>query len=242
VAVTECICIIPARGGSKGIPGKNTKLLLGKPLIAWSIGIALNSHLPGRVVVTTDSPDIQSIALAMGAEAPFLRPTELATDNAPTELALLHALDWYESNEGYLPDVVVLLQPTSPCRHPERLVQALSRFEKTGADSLVSVSPLDPPFLWRSPDDAQAEFDYLDRPMRQNLPEALKLFQENGSIFIFKTELLRKTGCRLGGKIVLFELDKLESIDIDEPEDFAMAEMILGSKPDWQKNANLGGS
>src|SRR4051794_14646197 len=126
----QCLVVIPARGGSKGIPGKNLRNLGGKPLVAWSIEQALAASAPLRVVISTDSEEIASVARDYGAEVPYLRPAELATDESPTEPTLLHALE----NTPDAADIaaVMLLQPTSPLRRSGSIDLALELFERTG--------------------------------------------------------------------------------------------------------------
>ena len=120
------LAIIPARGGSKGLPRKNIIDLAGKPLIAWSIQSALKSHTVDRVVVSTDCSKIAQIAKNYGAEVPFLRPNSLATDTATTESAMLHTIFWLESNQHYFPDNTILLQPTSPFRTSKQIKEKAS--------------------------------------------------------------------------------------------------------------------
>ena len=136
----ENLAIIPARGGSKGIPKKNIKLLAGKPLIQWTIEHALNSSCVSRLVVSTDCEDIADISTKLKAEVPFLRPNELSSDTASTESAILHCLEWLSLNENYQPDNIILLQPTSPIRSLDAIDNAFDTFLKKKADSLLSVS------------------------------------------------------------------------------------------------------
>ncbi len=131
--------IITARGGSKGIPRKNIKLLGGKPLIAYTIEASKESGIFDRIIVSTDDNEIAEVAKKYGAEVPFMRPAELAQDTTPTLPVLVHALEWLKSNEGYEPDAVAILQPTSPLRSSEHLRNAHVLFVQSGADSVVSV-------------------------------------------------------------------------------------------------------
>ncbi len=221
------LAFIPARAGSKGIPHKNLKLLAGKPLIAWSIEQALAARRVDRVIVSTDGAEIASMAKRYGAEVPFLRPAEISTDTADTEAAMLHALEELGKG-GYRPDFVVLLQPTSPIRLPGRIDAAIAFLEKNGADSLVSTCEIHP-FLWKNPENAQPSYDVQKRPRRQDVPAAERLYEENGSIYITRTDVLMRDKCRLGGKIAAFTMSGAESIDIDTVEDFALAGAIMES-------------
>src|SRR5215472_8005549 len=125
--VPEILAMIPARGGSQGIPGKNLRPLAGRPLIAWSIAAAQQSRLVSRILVSTDDEEIAAVARAYGAEVPFIRPADLALNDTRDLPVFQHAIDWLERNEGYVPDVVVQLRPTSPLRPPGLLDEAVER-------------------------------------------------------------------------------------------------------------------
>jgi CMP-N,N'-diacetyllegionaminic acid synthase len=223
------LAIVPARGGSKSIPGKNLRIAAGKPLIVWSIEQALAATLVDRVLVSTDNPEIAQVARRAGAEAPFLRPGELATDTAPTEPVLLHALDWLAAQSGYSPTAVLLLQPTCPVRRTGTLDRAIRQFIDRGADSLLSVREIHP-FLWRGEQSPKASYDFMNRPRRQDVASADRLFEETGSIYITKTSLLRRTGNRLGGEIALFRMDGDESWDIDVEADLSVVDALLSKE------------
>jgi len=223
--VTRVLCIIPARGGSKGIPGKNLKLLAGKPLLAHSIVHAQQTPSISRIVVSTDDQDIISVAAAWGAETVH-RPPEISGDTASSESALLHALDSLRDKKGYDPDLVVFLQATSPCRRPGEIQQAIDTLVKQDADSLLSVCPAHG-FLWRVEKSGHIQsvsYDHWHRPRRQDAPEDLI---ENGSIYIFKPWVLRQFNNRLGGRITVHRMRALDSLQIDQPEDIELLEAIM---------------
>ena len=214
---------IPARGGSKGIPYKNIKEFSGKPLIVHSIEYAQSSKLIDEVVVSTDDSKILKIAKEAGATV-IKRPPELATDTSTTESALEH----YHNKSSNKPDIIVLLQVTSPLRPKGSLDEALNHFQKMGYDSLLSICPTHR-FYWRIKEDetAYAEYNYLNRPRRQDLQRKDMRFVENGSIYIFTRKHFEKTGNRLGGKIGYVEWPEEYSLEIDNPIDFMLAEQIF---------------
>jgi CMP-N,N'-diacetyllegionaminic acid synthase len=222
------VAFIPARGGSKGVPQKNIKLIAGKPLIAWSIEQTLASDLIDRVIVSTDCPDIASVAKKYGAEVPFLRPDSISGDKATTESAMLHCCDYLEkANE--LPELFLLVQATSPIRSENQFDNAINYFNKNNYDSLLTVSPSHR-FIWKNPSKPSASYDYMNRPRRQDIKEEDQEYLETGSFYITKTELLIKAKNRLVGNIGMFETPEDESYEIDSLVDFKVCEEILKTK------------
>lgn len=220
------LSVIPARGGSKGVPGKNLRPLGGRPLLAWSIEHALAAGDRCRVVVSTDDPAIADVARRAGAEVPFLRDRVLATDEAPTEPVLLDTLDRLQA-EGYEPRAVVLLQPTSPVRTPDTVARALDQFEADGADSLVGVVEASP-FLWQtSPAGARPLYDAARRPRRQELGPGDRIYAETGSLYVTATDALRRAGNRVAGRVSLFVMSALEAVDVDTELDLLEAAAML---------------
>ena len=219
------VAIIPARGGSKGIPRKNLRVLSGQPLIAWSIGQARACTTIDSVIVSTDDPEIADVARKSGADVPFMRPASLAGDLSSTEDVLAHTIESL-AQTGRRFDRVVLLQPTSPIRRPDSLSRALALFEETGADSLVSLVESHP-FVWRAGDYFTPTYDPLARPRRQDLTDDQRLFLENGSIYISSTSALSTSRCRVSGRVAGFVMSREESIDIDDELDFRLAEASI---------------
>lgn len=226
--MSKILSIITARGGSKGIPRKNIKMLAGKPLIAWTIEAALQSHVLNRVIVSTDDEEIAEISKKWKAEVPFLRPCDLAKDDSPTLPVLQHALSWLRSSEGYIPEVIVTLQPTSPLRRAEHIDQAIALLQKTRADSMVSVCLTEHSPYWMKRLEEDRVFPFLDGKKeyqrRQDLPPVYRI---NGAIYATRYEILMKENRILGEDTRALVMDRESSIDIDTPLDFKMAELIL---------------
>ncbi|MCL4237367.1 MAG: acylneuraminate cytidylyltransferase family protein [Anaerolineae bacterium] len=222
----ETLAIIPARGGSKGIPRKNVRALNGKPLVAHTIEQALATPAISRVVVSTDDAEIGAVAQQYGAEVVW-RPAEISGDTASSESALLHVLDHLAQTEGYEPELVVFLQCTSPLRRENDIGQAVQRLLEEQADSLLSLTRF-AHFLWHVPAGrlTSLNFDHTHRPRSQELAP---LYMENGSIYVLKPWVLHQFGNRLGGKIAYYEMDPLSAVDIDTLADFALCEAIMVS-------------
>ncbi len=225
------LTIIPARGGSKGVPGKNVKEIAGKPLLSWSI-ISAKHDLPmkNRIVVSTDCENIASVAKNYNAEVPFLRPNKYSDDFASTESVMEHCVNWLEENEGYKPQHIILLQPTSPVRRRESISNAFEYYLANNCDSLLSVCEFSH-FLWgRKKGGVEPGYDIYNRPRRQDIGEDEKLYLENGSIYISSYDSFIKSRNRLGGKIGMFEMHQAESYEIDTQLDFVVCESILKSQ------------
>lgn len=219
----KILTIIPARGGSKGLPGKNIKNMNGKPLLAYSIEQAKLEGFEHKIVVSSDCEQIGKVALSYGAE--FLkRPEDLSNDTATSESALLHALDEYEKI-GFVPEYVCFLQCTSPIRSDSDIQKALLQLISEKSDSLLSVSP-NHRFIWRIENNVpkSINYDFRNRKRRQDLdPE----FVENGSIYIFKPWVLKQNNNRLGGKVSLYLMPDEASFEIDSAFDFFIIESLM---------------
>ena len=220
------LAIIPARGGSKGLPNKNILPLNGLPLIAWTILQAKSVAKIEHVVVSTDDQVIADIALSYGAEVPFIRPVELAMDQTPTEPVMLHALDFYRVNQNYIPSAVILLQPTSPIRGPQSINEAINEFEMKNLDSLLSVCE-DHHFYWQNKESPKALYDFKNRPRRQDISNEDRRYRENGSIYITKTENFYQENNRLCGMIGIYEMAEEHSLEIDTLTDFEIISTLM---------------
>lgn len=223
--MSRAVAVIPVRGGSKGIPRKNLLPIAGKPLVVWTIEQAL-AVTDLRVLVSTEDAEIAEVARAAGAEV-IDRPMELAQDTTPSEPVIEHAIRVL-SDQGERPDVVMFLQATSPVRLPGTLRRLLTEFDATGADSMVGVLA-ETPFLWNLGHPATADYDYTNRPRRQDIAAEGMKYRENGSVYLTRTEIYETLHNRLGGHIELFVMDEIEATDIDTPVDFALAERTLES-------------
>ena len=214
------ISIIPARGGSKGIPKKNIRKFLGKPLLIHSINYSQACGLVDDTYVTTDSSEIASVV--MGTKAKIVdRPPDISTDTSSTETAIEHVLDSIDKK----PDIVVLLQPTSPFRPKGSLLSALQTFIDGGYDTLLSLSPTHH-FFWKMLNNnmVKATYDIANRPRRQDINNNDCSYLENGSLYIFSYKHFRKTKNRLGGKIGHIIFPEEYSIEIDSEFDFKVLE------------------
>ena len=224
----ESLAIIPARGGSKGIPGKNTRPLNGKPLIAWTIDAAHSSKRVNRVIVSTDSPEIMKIAMDFGADVPFQRPMELAKDDTPGVEPILHAVRWLIENEGYHPDLLCCLQPTSPFRTGDDIDQAISLIIQKNADSVISIAPLNHNPNWMQVMDRNGRLtDFISGGTAiNNRQEMDTVYELNGAIYLIRTDVLLENHTFFLENTYGYVMPQERSLDIDTPWDFRIAEMI----------------
>ncbi|MFA6273133.1 MAG: acylneuraminate cytidylyltransferase family protein [Candidatus Paceibacterota bacterium] len=225
----KILAVITARGGSKGIPGKNIKPLGGKPLIAYSIDAAKKSKLITHLIVSTDDKKIARIAIKYGAEVPFLRPKKLAQDKTPHVPVMCHAIEFVEKKLGIIFDYAVILQPTSPFRLPEDIDNTLEKLIKNSADSAVSLVDVDNyhpvkakklagdkvlPYMTPEPEGTR----------RQDFPPA---YRRSGAIYAMRRDLLIKDNRLYGDYIVGHIVPAERSVDIDTPFEWFRAEWML---------------
>jgi CMP-N,N'-diacetyllegionaminic acid synthase len=225
------VAVITARSGSKGIPGKNLKLMAGKPMIAWTIEAALYAHGLDRVLVSTDDPEIARVSHDCGAEVPFLRPPHLATDAASHLAVLDHVMDWLAATGG-LPEYLLLLQPTSPLRLPQDIEGGIRLALDRKADAVIGVSETHPPAAhpWlakRLASDGVLE-PFMSGPTddlrRQSMPQAFAL---NGALYLNRCESLRRERTMFPVGALAYTMPVERSIDVDTPLDFFLAEQLL---------------
>lgn len=214
--------IIPARGGSKGIPRKNLIEFAGRPLLAWSISQALDSKHVDRVLVTSDSDEILDLTSTLGA-TPIRRPDDIAGDVATSESALLHAL---ESDSGD-PDTVVFLQATSPLRRSHDIDGAIERYRSGNYDSLFSGCRLDDFIVWHKEEESLECLNYDWRERRRRQDHAGTSFVENGSIYVFPPSMLIETGNRMGGDIGIYEMELWQAFEIDDMDQVKLCEILF---------------
>lgn len=223
--------MIPARGGSKGIPGKNLLQLAGRPLLAYTAEAALHSRRLDRVILSTEDESIATAGKQLGLEVPFIRPAHLASDHAPIIAVLRHAVEQLEIQEGYRFPVVVLLQPTSPLRTAAHIDAAIKLFEREDADSVVGVSePMEHPYdmvVFRN-GSMELLFSLQERSKgRQTYPEIMFV---NGALYVVKTEWLLKAEHPWGGRTLPFLMNPLDSIDIDSIPQVVLADLLLQTR------------
>jgi len=226
--VGRLLALVPARGGSKRLPGKNIRPLGGRPLLAWTIDAARESGVVCDVLLSTDDEAIAAVGRAHGALVPWLRPAALATDSASSSDVAIHALDWYEAERGKV-DGLILLQPTSPFRSPESIREAAHQFLDSGRVALVSLSPVSahPAWCFRIAGERIEPFlgwDILER-RSQELEPAYVL---NGSIYILTPEQLRLTGSFVRPQTQPFVMrEPTAAVDIDTAQDWEAAQAIV---------------
>lgn len=227
------LAIIPVRGGSKGVSGKNIKLLDGKPLLAYTSEIALQSKQLTEVIVSTEDELIREVAKNLGIKVPFVRPMTLAQDNTPTLDVIIHALEWYK-NQNIFFDAVCLLQVTSPFRTVAFLDEAIEKFMKKDTDSLVSVQKVPHEYNphWTFEENEQGnlkiatgETEIISR--RQELPTA---YHRDGSIYLTKTRVLLNEHSLYGKSTAFIESDSESYVNIDTLQDWEKAEEMIQNK------------
>ena len=221
------LVVIPARGGSKGVPGKNIKLLNGKSLISYTIEAAREVFVDSDIYVSTDLEDIKKVSEKDGLKVPFIRPQHLATDTANTQDVLLHALEFFEKTNGCQPEAVVLLQPTSPFRNAQHIKEALELYNGE-LDMVVSVKQTDSnPYYVLFEENLNG---YLNKSKKGNFTrrqDCPNVWEFNGAIYIINVKSLKTKRISDFIKIKKYVMDEKSSIDIDNQFDWKIAEIYL---------------
>ena len=232
---TEVLALIPARGGSKSIPRKNIRPFAGQPLIAYSIAAARAAHTVTRVVVSTDDEELAAVSRRFGAETPFLRPEQFSQDHTPDLPVFQHALGWLEEREGYRPDIVVQLRPTSPLRRVRHIDEAVCRLlDRPDADAVRTVCvPFQNPFkMWQIGADGlmhpllKTQFAEPYNLPRQVLPD---VYWQTGYVDAAWSATILEKNSMTGEFILPLVIDPGDWIDIDSPDDWRRAERLLES-------------
>lgn len=240
------LAVVPARGGSKGIPRKNVRLLAGKPLLAYAVEAGLQARLVDRVICSTDDQEIATVARASGAEVPFLRPAELAEDTTEDWPVFAHALDWLAEHEGWRPDVVVNLRPTSPLRRVEHVDDAIRLLLETGADSVKSVSLArqHPHKMWLLAGAASGPMvPFLATEFRRqrgpDVPRAElePVYWQNGVVDVTRTEVILEQGVMMGRTVAGLVTSPDDSVDLDSPLDFRLAELLIEARQRTERHS-----
>lgn len=227
------IAIIPARGGSKGLPGKNIKELNGKPLISYTIEAALNSKYISRVVVTTDSEKIANVAMQSGAEIPFLRPDYLSSDTASAIDVYLHATEFLKNNYSEVVDKFMVLLPTAPMRKTKHIDEAVTKFYAERADTLISVKEAETPVTWymnKSNNDRITNAGFGVGNAVTNRQVNTVYYIPNGAIYILDYQLLKTQRTYYSNNTIAYVMSAEDSVDIDTLTEFKFAEFLMQQK------------
>lgn len=222
------IAIIPARAGSKRLAGKNIKLLAGKPMIAWTIEAALNSKIFDHVFVSTDGEEIAQVSKEYGAEVPFLRPDELASDEATTNDVVTHLVEWFERKYTKNVGTITILQPTSPLRNTQHIIEAMQLMKDKSAKAIISVCELEYPiqFCNKLGSDGSMK-DFIKSENNKRTQDLERFYRVNGAIYIY-------TRCYVGflnniysDGSYAYAMNRSCSIDIDSEYDFELAKFLI---------------
>lgn len=229
------MAVIPARGGSKGLPGKNILLLMGKSVLVYTVEAALQARSLDRVILSTDSEEIAEVGRLAGAEVLFMRPAELATDSAHPTAVLEHAVTYLEETDGYITELVVTLQPTSPLRVSSDIDDAVQLLQNNGEmDSVITIMEVGLPPYWVLRTDGPYLRPFIDDGTDYSLMRRQELeqtYRPNGAVYVTRRELLKNRGLIFSafsqGKTGYVLMDPIRSLDIDTQTDFTVIESIL---------------
>lgn len=219
------MAVIPARGGSKRIPRKNVLPVAGKPMIAWTIESALRAGGLTRVIVSTDDAEIADVSRKFGAEVPFLRPAELASDSATSIDVVMHALNWLSQSGDALPSFILLLQPTSPLRTEDDINASLALQKENSAHAVVSVCETEHPFSVLKRINSSGEL----LPLSVDVPTE-RIFRLNGAIYLISTSVFMKERTFMPSKCFAYVMPQDRSLDVDTPWELHLADLLLKEK------------
>jgi CMP-N-acetylneuraminic acid synthetase len=228
----RCLGIILARGGSKRLPRKNLMMLSGKPLIQWTIEAGLTSNTVDTLIVSTDNHEIAEFSKACGAEIPFIRPKDLATDESSSYSSLEHAIHYMHQKGNYF-DYIAMLQPTSPLRTSMHIDEAAKLLQDKSADGVISITEVGHPIQWCGAISESNEMsDFITQlTLNTRSQDFEKNYCLNGAIYLTKINRMLKEKNHLYGKRMYgYIMSRLDSIDIDEQDDFDLAELLLGKR------------
>lgn len=224
-----CVALITGRGGSKRLPGKNVRPLAGRPLVAWTVDAAQGAKSISRVIVSTDDPAIAEAAKAAGSEVPFMRPKKLSGDNSSHVAVIAHALDWLEEKTGELPDMLCLLQPTSPLRLSEDIDALVTLVKDTEADCGITVSaaPHHPAHMFKIDLNGKATPFLPPATGYQRSQDLPRLHVVNGAVYVIRPRTFREREAVLSADVVAHIMPDTRSVDIDTEADFLRAESLM---------------
>jgi CMP-N,N'-diacetyllegionaminic acid synthase len=230
--MTRVLAVVPARGGSKGIVGKNVRLLAGKPLLAYTADAARSSGVVDRIVLTTDSEEIARLGESLGLEVAFMRPAELAADDTPMLATLEHAVDAVE-RAGWQPDIVVLLQPTAPLRQGRHIAEAVRTLQATGCTSVVSIVQIpahySPHYAMRLEEGRLISFLPVGRSVTRR-QDAGAAYSRDGTVYAMRRDTLMEGHDIYGADCRPLVIPPSDSLNLDTPEDWQLAECRLAAR------------
>ena len=237
----EILIVVPARGGSKGLPRKNARMLGDIPLLAWTAEAVKQSGLSeATCILSTDDEAIANIGRTVGLEVPFMRPSELAQDEATADGVALHALNWMAEATGVRPKFVILLQPTSPFRPPEAILKAVTMLEDPSIDGVIGVKPIHRSLATLFLSDENMNMLPLDKDgkLQNRRQDVDPIYTPNGSLYLIRAEKLIEPKSFFPEKMQGIVMDQISSIDIDNPIDWKIAEAMVANKQTWRNGNN----
>lgn len=234
----DLLIVVPARGGSKGLPRKNARTLGDLPLLGWTAHAIRASGLqPAACVLSTDDEEIATIGRSVGLDVPFLRPANIANDTASAQSVALHALDWLQQERKRIVDYVMWLQPTSPFRTPASITQAYHMVTSTGVDAVVGVKALhrSPGTLFYMHADGELAALANDAQTPTRRQDTLTLYTPNGAMYVVRSTVLRQANTFFPPRSRGVVMHQISSLDIDDPTDWAIADAVARARLTWRE-------